>query len=854
MRLAAILALLVLPAAADDVVAKLKTQLGSSDEGERADAAHQLGKLGPRAKAAAPALTKALGDEASWVADLAFEALRGIGPDSVPALVKGLASSDGEVRARAMRLLDESFTRDLKPYLRQVAACLKDGNPAIRKSAAHALAQHGEDVFDLLMSAFGAREEGAQDAAVASFAAIGGTAVPTLLKALAGGSEKARVGAVRALGEMKATGTAKDVFAAMSDKSPEVAAAAARASALIGELPEIVIPRLAEGLRSPDAGFRAACIDALATWGRPAAPALGDALGAADTRESATLALLRMEGRGATLLGEVLDKGTDPVRCAALAALGRMNPAFVDADARRGIGPLLHDESVAVRIAAVECLGHLGPAARDKRIREGLSHRDPALRAACFHTLGELGMDAEKWDDEDPLARIQARLAEWKVHGGTGEDLKKIAFDATKETRLRVAAISAIGEMGLGANGIDLSPLLEKEPVEIRRAAVAALAATTLPSAIAIREARAATPPQRAVEAGLAWLAKAQSESGAWQSGRLTAGVTGIVLLSYLGANKGPDDPTYGANVRCGLHFLLESQKSGAVLSDTSSHEWVLCHGIATLALAEAYLMTGEYRYRRAAQWGVDYIAFARNPGLAWRYSPRDGENDTHLSTWLLFALRLADAAGLRVDPAAYEGAGAWIELMTGRSGRTGYNSQGGVPARPEGRQESYPAERVETMTAAGLWCRHLLGGPYLEGPRYKNGIDLVLAREPSWAPGYQDMIYWHFAALALFQDGDASYRKWSKPLVAALAVGQEMGGDWRADEVWALDLENPRIYTTAMGVLTLLAPVRYPRGFATRPRVDGATAAAITAIRKARSDEDAGVREIADAAWARLG
>ena len=107
MRRALAILLLALPVAADDDFAKIKgliTRLGASDEQTRAQAAHDLGRLGSGARAATTALAKALGDESAWVADTARDALKAIGPDAVPALVKARAcvgrSSSLKWRAR----------------------------------------------------------------------------------------------------------------------------------------------------------------------------------------------------------------------------------------------------------------------------------------------------------------------------------------------------------------------------------------------------------------------------------------------------------------------------------------------------------------------------------------------------------------------------------------------------------------------------------------------------------------------------------------------------------------------------------------------------------------------------------
>jgi HEAT repeat protein len=859
MRRVLLLALLVAPAGAGDDTGSIKTlisALGSSDEETRAAAAQALGEIGPAAKSAAPALAKMLGDETGWVARVASQALVKIGPDSVPSIVKALGSSNDRARQWAISILDKSFARDLKPYLRQVAGCLKDASVEIRTSAAHALGQQGDAAVDVLLLAFAAREDVARDAAVSAFVQIGAPAVQPLTKALSNGSERVRGGAARALGGLKAEGAAETLLAALSDKSTDVKAAAARALGKIAALGDKVLPKLFEGLGSTDAAYRDACVDALADWGQDAVPGLNESLGKEESRAAASLAFLRMGPPGGARIRDAIAKGAPAIQCAALRTIPRFIPGFVPSKTVRAIAECLHDAPPEVRVAAALALGSLGPAGKDDGLVENLSDENPDVRAAAFHALGDLGVEPRKTEDKDPRVAVDVRLANWKIlDEGGPEDFRKIAFDASQDAAVRAAATRALGEMGLAAEGIDLTPLLEEKSAEIRRAAAEAIARTTLPSAFAIRESRAGTRREKLVDEGLAWLAKAQGEDGSWDGGGYTSGMTSLALLAFLAAGCGPQDETYGKVVQAGLDWLLKRQDTSGVFSEKgTSHEYVLCQGIATIAVTEAYLLTKRYAYRRAAQWGLDFIAFARNPRLGWRYEARGGESDTHVTTWLITAIRLGDIAGLHVDEDAYAGAGAWIELMTEPDfGQTGYNYPGGLCARVQEAVDKFPPENTAAMTAAGLWSREMIGGPLREAPQFRKGVERVFELEPSWSAGHQDMVYWYFATLALCQDGDANYRKWLKPLLSALAAGRDKNGSWRTEDAWS-SIVGAQSYTTSMGVLMLLTPTRYPRDFVTKPKVSPAARAAINALKKAaQSDEDPQVREIAAAACARL-
>jgi hypothetical protein len=68
---------------------------------------------------------------------------------------------------------------------------------------------------------------------------------------------------------------------------------------------------------------------------------------------------------------------------------------------------------------------------------------------------------------------------------------------------------------------------------------------------------------------------------------------------------------------------------------------------------------------------------------------------------------------------------------------------------------------------------------------------------------------------------------------------------------VWGRD--GGRVYSTAMAVLALLAPYRYPREFASDPRPLPAEREAISELRRAAKDDDPSVAAAATEALHRI-
>jgi hypothetical protein len=330
-----------------------------------------------------------------------------------------------------------------------------------------------------------------------------------------------------------------------------------------------------------------------------------------------------------------------------------------------------------------------------------------------------------------------------------------------------------------------------------------------------------------AVRLALRWLAAHQDPDGKWDcdgfmkhdpagdkcdgagGAQNDIGVTGLALLAFLRAGYGHE-----ASVRMGLDFLAKSQQENGCFGTRVSHSFMYGHAIATLAMCEAYRVTRDERDKAAAAKGVAFLQEARNPYLAWRYEPRGGENDTSVTAWCVMALGAGRGIGLEIDPGAFDGARVWIEKMTEPNlGQVGYNFPGGAPARPEGKQDRFPADRSQSMTAAGLAVRMELG----EDPAsdvVRKGAKLCLALLPAWNPddGSIDMYYWFHATEAMARIGGGSWSAWRGKLEEALIRSQHpngaRAGSWDPIDPWGED--GGRVYSTALMALSLAAePLR---------------------------------------------
>lgn len=341
---------------------------------------------------------------------------------------------------------------------------------------------------------------------------------------------------------------------------------------------------------------------------------------------------------------------------------------------------------------------------------------------------------------------------------------------------------------------------------------------------------------EQALKDGLEWLKNHQDDDGKWDAdefmkhdppndqcehpGAATqdVGLTGFALLAFLGDGNTTTEGPYKKVVAAGINWLRQQQDPDTGLfGEAASHDFIYGHAIATLAMCEAYYFSKSPLIKRNAQSAVNYIARARNPYGAWRYDvPPIGDNDTSVTGWMVFALASAQEAGLKVDPAALEGALAWIDDVSDpATGRCGYDSFGSQSSRTPANEE-YPREKGEAMTAVALLCRFFLKQDPGEHDIMEKHAELLKRTPPEWDPEGLgcDMYYWYYGTYAMFQMGGTYWKNWNQAMKKAVVDSQRKDGaskgSWDAIGPWGYS--GGRVYSTACMVLCLEVYFRYAK------------------------------------------
>jgi len=348
----------------------------------------------------------------------------------------------------------------------------------------------------------------------------------------------------------------------------------------------------------------------------------------------------------------------------------------------------------------------------------------------------------------------------------------------------------------------------------------------------------ASTASQLAVERALDWLARHQDrEDGRWDGGiaryqdgtpvkgdnnftvhcppgetcfgecaywEADTALTGLALLTYLGAGYTQIEGRYAETVKKGLDFLIVQQKPDGDLRGQSRVVGMYCHAMATLALCEAYALTRDARLRDPGVRAVAFLSRGRaRDGLAWRYAPGAPIGDTSILGWIVMGLKSAKEVGIPIpdELSIRQGTLGWLDKVA-------VGQSKGLACYQPGDKET------PTMTAEAWVCRQFLGvgGP---GPASTEAADFLLREENESDRGPSNFYYWYYATLALYQHGGEPWSRWNdKVRDRIVKLQRDSGhqiGSWDPDGS-LYGNKGGRIYCTTLAAMTLEVYYRYLR------------------------------------------
>ncbi|GAB4155406.1 MAG: hypothetical protein Fur0037_23840 [Planctomycetota bacterium] len=337
---------------------------------------------------------------------------------------------------------------------------------------------------------------------------------------------------------------------------------------------------------------------------------------------------------------------------------------------------------------------------------------------------------------------------------------------------------------------------------------------------------------ERAVAAGLSYLARIQNPSGSWGTeehfdpkyGRVAIGKTALCLLAFLGAGHTPTSGSRHSHVAArAVDYLLSVQDEDVGAFGVSS---AYGHGISTYALAECYGLTREVKLRAPVERAVDWIVRNQGPRPdrrnrgGWGYfSPGLRAEDDYarvsVTAWMIMALESARLSGIDVPPAVLARARRFLESAFDH--KRGFYRYNHMPSRLRSAWPTLPAS-----TPAGAFAAMLLGeDPSSE--RIDAAVRFTLDRRPEEYRRFSDdefvqraqgnVYFWYYGSLCCFLRGGDAWTAWNASLSTLLPAAQDEDGSFPPIDVYARyagDTARDRSYTTAMCVLSLEIYYRY--------------------------------------------
>lgn len=322
---------------------------------------------------------------------------------------------------------------------------------------------------------------------------------------------------------------------------------------------------------------------------------------------------------------------------------------------------------------------------------------------------------------------------------------------------------------------------------------------------------------EKALERGLAWLAKTQGPQGNWDSNDL--GLVSLGALSFLSAGHLPGRGKYGDNVDRALRYVVKNAKPSGLLNIADAQRDLYNHGLAAFVLGQAYGMTDDAQIGRVLERSLKLIANTQCDDGGWDYRAKRQAHghDLSLSVMQAKALRSAVDSGFEVR--------SDVVRLAIQSVRDHYKADNGARgledrAREGGGQFTYDGNRATVaMAACGVVCLQEFG--QYDDWRIPKNLDYI-AREVARLNAVQgngevpfDAYTLYYVGQALYQSGGQSWRT-NYPVIRDYLVTTQIrradpsqdDGSWR-DTRWVHGKPG-LLYGTAVGCFILAIPNRY--------------------------------------------
>jgi prenyltransferase beta subunit len=303
---------------------------------------------------------------------------------------------------------------------------------------------------------------------------------------------------------------------------------------------------------------------------------------------------------------------------------------------------------------------------------------------------------------------------------------------------------------------------------------------------------RLAPGAREAINNGLEWLAKEQHDDGSFGNQSHLVADTSLALMAFMLPGHVPGRGRYGKAMNDAITYLINhSQAQRGYLGTPDNHAGMYEHGLAVLALSEAWGQSKNGKIRDTLRRAVDVILRAQNSEGGWRYNPEPRDADLSMTVMHIVALNSAKEAGISVPDTTIRRATEYVLACQNE------NNGGFAYTQRDGQGQPGFAR-----TAAGVMSLIMCG--QRRHPATRRGMAYLKAYpENKFGYKFPRFHYAHYYAIqCMYQFGEAEFSQWYPKVSAAIIEAQSNSGSWSSS--------HGDHFGTPMSILILGVPYRY--------------------------------------------
>ncbi|MCH2174939.1 MAG: terpene cyclase/mutase family protein [Lentisphaeria bacterium] len=157
------------------------------------------------------------------------------------------------------------------------------------------------------------------------------------------------------------------------------------------------------------------------------------------------------------------------------------------------------------------------------------------------------------------------------------------------------------------------------------------------------------------------YIASKQKTNGSWSGNN---GFNGMALIALMVNGSSPGRGPFGAHISKGVQYIVSSQESNGFLGQRHGEGPMYQHGLATLALAEAYGMSQNPQLKRCLTKAVNLTVRVQHHEGGWRYQPKPEAGDLSATVMQVMALKAASDVGIYVPQSSLDYAVKFIRKL----------------------------------------------------------------------------------------------------------------------------------------------------------------------------------------------